>query len=107
MTDNIPAPAPQPIPQPAPAVTYVTVAKNGLATAALILGIAGFVLMGIPLFIGLFLGGPLDILAVIFGILGIRRANQLGGVGKTTAIWGLVLASVSLVSVFFGAGTIW
>jgi hypothetical protein len=83
------------------------VATNGFATASLVLGIIGFVLMGIPLFIGWFLGGIPDVLAVIFGILGISQSNRLGGVGKTSAIVGLVLGGVSLLSVFVGAGSIW
>ena len=81
--------------------------RNSAATAALVLGIVGFVLMGIPLFIGWVFGGIPDILAVIFGIIGISRSGQLGGVGKGPAITGLVLASVSLLSVFIGAGSIW
>jgi hypothetical protein len=81
--------------------------KNGLATASLVLGICGFVLMGIPLFIGWFLGGIPDILAVILGIVALNSAAARAGVGKAAAIVGLVLGGVSLLSAFIGAGSIW
>lgn len=97
------------VPTPAPAApVYVAVpAKNGAATAALILGIIGFVLTPIPLFIGLFLGGIPALLGVIFGIVGIVRSNTLAGVGKVAAIVGLVLGGLAVLSIFLGAGTIW
>jgi hypothetical protein len=85
---------------------YATAQSNGFATAALALGITGFVLMGIPI-IGWLIGGVPDILAVIFGIRGISRSGRLGGRGLVPSIVGLGLASVSLFSVLFGAGTIW
>jgi|GEM_PF-3759806 len=81
--------------------------SNPLAVVALVLGITGWFLMGIPFFIGWFLGGPLDIAAVVLGILGIVRANSIGGSGRGMAITGLVFASVSLLSVFIGAGSVW
>jgi hypothetical protein len=80
--------------------------SNGLAVGSLITGIAGFVLMAIPFFIGLFIGGTLDIVAVILGICGIIRANRTR-VGMPLAVVGLVLGGVSLLSVFVGAGTLW
>ncbi|MFC6355412.1 DUF4190 domain-containing protein [Luethyella okanaganae] len=102
-------PPAQPAPGMYPHPAYVVAAppKNGYATTALVLGICGFVLMGIPFFIGWVLGGVPDTLAVIFGIIGINRAATLGGVGKGEAIAGLVLACVSLLSVLIGAGSIW
>lgn len=80
---------------------------NGIAIAALILGIWGFMTTWIPLFIGLVLGGIPDILAIIFGIMGIVRARKVGGKGMPLAIVGLVLGSLAFISIFFGAGTIW
>jgi hypothetical protein len=101
MTDQTPA-APQPIHQgAAPALT------NGYATASLVLAIVGFFLMGIPLFIGWFLGGIPDILAVIFGIVALNRAAPLKQIGRGKAIAGIIIAGISLLSVFIGAGSIW
>ncbi len=58
---------------------------NGMATASLVLGIIGVVTCTLIL--------P-SLLAVIFGIIGVRTANQRGGVGKGKAIWGLVLGGL-------------
>lgn len=80
---------------------------NAFAVAALVLGIWGFLTTWIPFFIGLFLGGLPDVLAIVFGILGIVRANALGGRGMAMAVTGLVLGGLAFVSIFFGAGTIW
>jgi predicted Zn finger-like uncharacterized protein/prepilin-type processing-associated H-X9-DG protein len=60
--------------------------QNGMAIAALVLGILGFCL---PLLA--------SIPAIIFGILGIRQANQPDGNGRGMAIAGLVLGCVSMV----------
>lgn len=79
---------------------------NGAAVAALVLGIAGFLLTPIPFFIGLFLGGIPDILAIIFGIVGLVRANQLHR-GFPLALIGLILGSLGFLSIFIGAGTVW
>jgi hypothetical protein len=83
-------------------------AKNGLATAALILGILGFLFTGIPFFVGLFLGGILNILAFIFGIVGAVKSGKLpGNLGRGAAITGIILSCVAFISMFFGAGTVW
>ncbi|KRE30219.1 hypothetical protein [Agromyces sp. Soil535] len=82
-------------------------ARNGFAVAALVLGIWGFVTTWIPLFIGLFFGGIPDILAIVFGILGVVRANRSGGQGMALAVIGLILGSLAFLSIFLGAGTIW
>jgi hypothetical protein len=81
-------------------------ATNGLAIGALITGILGFLFMAIPFFIGWFTGGPLDLIAIILGIAGLVRANRVR-VGFAPALIGLILGGVSVVSVFFGAGSIW
>ena len=109
MTDSQP-PAIPPVPQ-RPVfneqvyVQQVVVVKNGMATAALVLGIVGIVLTFIPLFIGYFLGGLPDILAVIFGIVGIVKSGPTG-VGRGAAVTGLVLGGAAIILMFFGAGLI-
>lgn len=82
-------------------------AGNGLAVAALVLGIAGFFTTGIPLFIGLFLGGPMDLAAIVLGILGINRSRTNGGRGFGMALTGIIFGGIAVISIFFGAGTIW
>lgn len=91
-----------------PAARFASpVATNGFAVAALVLGIWGFCTTWIPLFIGVLLGGVPDLLAVIFGIIGITRANMNGGHGLTMSVFGLVLGGLAFISIFFGAGTLW
>lgn len=65
---------------------------NGHATAALWLGISGILVM--PL---LGVNVVLNILAVVFGGLGLNRARELGGTGRGSALAGLIIGSVTLV----------
>jgi hypothetical protein len=64
---------------------------NGMATASLVLGIIGFLL---PI---------LSILALIFGGIGISKANQ-GAAGKGLAIAGLVLGIVGTLALLNALG---
>lgn len=61
--------------------------QNGMGTAALILGIVSLFCFG-------FVTG---VLAVIFGAIGIQKANNGQATNKTMAMWGLVLGIVGLV----------
>jgi hypothetical protein len=74
--------------------------RNGMGTAALILGVVGLVLVLLLLFspIGAFLG----LLAVLFGILGIMRANRGEADNRGQAVAGLVTGGLALLfGVFF------
>lgn len=74
--------------------------------AALVLGIFGFLVTWVPLFIGLLLGGVPDVLAIVFGICGVVRANRIRrGIGM--AVTGLVLGGLAFFSIFLGAGSVW
>ena len=75
--------------------------QNGLGTAALVLGIVGLALgwgtFGVP-----------SILAIIFGAIGIRKANQGLANNKAMAQWGMWLGIVGvaigvLFTLLFGA----
>jgi hypothetical protein len=81
-----PTPGPaayQPAPAPAPAGGN----SNGMAVAALILGILTF-----------FCLGPLGaLLAIIFGFLGLKKAKEIN-VGKGMSIAGIVLGAIGLVA---------
>jgi hypothetical protein len=93
------APVPPPAPGPAaytppPTGNYVAPPPasggsqtNGMAVAALVLGILTFVC----------LGPVAGILAIIFGILGMKKANQTG-TGKGMSIAGIVLGAVGTVA---------
>ena len=86
-------PSPQ-LPPAAPAMPgapAVPVKTNGLAVASLVLGILSLLLFFtvVPPFI-------LGILAVVFGAIGISRANQGAG-GKGMAVAGLVCGALGVV----------
>ncbi|MFE7410994.1 DUF4190 domain-containing protein [Streptomyces laurentii] len=73
--------------------------SNGQGTAAMVLGIiavAGFCLYG--------LGVVLGVLALIFGILGLKKANRGEATNRGMAIAGIVLGSIgALISAAFVA----
>lgn len=78
-----------------------TESQNGLGTAALVLGIVGLALgwgtLGIP-----------SILAIVFGAIGIRKANQGLANNKAMAQWGMWLGIVGVaigvaLTLLFGA----
>jgi hypothetical protein len=98
---------------PSAPVYYRTAApmRNGLGIAALACGLAGILLGQVPL---LFLGsGALGVLAIVFGIIGTRRAVRgrasnramavtglvTGVVASTLAIWGVVIVMSGLNTV--------
>jgi lysylphosphatidylglycerol synthetase-like protein (DUF2156 family) len=65
---------------------------NGMAVAALVMGILAVVLCFIP-----FLSWILGLLGVIFGAVGMSKANKIGGKGKGLAITGLILGVLGLI----------
>jgi hypothetical protein len=69
--------------------------RNGMGTAALILGILGLVLVVLILFAPL--GAFLGLLAVIFGIVGMVRAGRGEADNRGQAIGGLITGAVALV----------
>lgn len=76
-------------------VVYVKQASNGMATAALVLGIIGAVTGLIPLFF--FVAFVCGALAIVFGLIGRSKAGkepQVGG--KTRATWGFALGIVAI-----------
>lgn len=76
---------------------------NGLAVAAMICGILAIVLFWVPV-----LGWILALLGVIFGAIGISKANKVGK-GKGMAIAGLacgvlsVIISIAVIFLFVSA----
>jgi hypothetical protein len=93
---TMPPHAPQPgYDQPPPAP--VAAPKNGMGTAALVLGILAIVLAFIPI-LG-FASWPLSILGVIFGLVGVRRVGKRRATNKGVAVSGFVLSLIGLVLV--------
>jgi hypothetical protein len=66
--------------------------RNGMGTAGLVLGIIGIVFCW-----ALWLGWILNVLAIIFGGVGVARANHGIATNKSSAMAGLVLGIIGLV----------
>jgi len=81
-------------------VIYVERRGNGLAVAALVLGIIGLVFGFIPLFFWIAL--PLGVVGLILGIPAILRANKGSG-GKIMAVVGTVLSAGAIALGVWGA----
>lgn len=69
--------------------------RNGMGTAALVVGVVALVLAALLIFFPI--AFILGILAVIFGALGIRRADRDEANNKGHAIAGLVCGAVAFV----------
>lgn len=67
--------------------------KNGIATAALVCGIIGVLLAWMPFLV--VAGFVLAVLALVFGVQGIRRAN-VTNTGRGLAVSGVVLGAVGV-----------
>lgn len=76
--------------EPEPRADSWLIERNGFATSALVLGIVAFALFWFP-YLAAVLGG----VAVVLGILAIKRVNLIQ-VGRTRAVWGLTLGAVAL-----------
>jgi hypothetical protein len=67
-------------------------ASSGMAIAALVTGI-----LSIPLLLAFGLGAVLGIVAVVLGIIALRRAGRGAGSGRGMAIGGIVTGAISIV----------
>jgi len=79
--------------------------RNGMGTAGLVLGIIGLVFCW-----ALWIGWILNALAIIFGGVGVSRANQGAATNKGAAQAGLILGIVGLVlglALWATLGTFW
>ena len=77
--------------------------SNGIAVGALVLG-----LLSVPLGI-IVLGGPLGLIAVILGFVGVSRARTMGGAGQGMAITGIVSGVLGILVagvIFFLVGSV-
>lgn len=95
--------SPQPPPRAGVGAAYLPPERrrNGLGAAALVIGVVSAVLVMLVIFFPLaFILGPL---AIIFGIVAMRRVNRGEADNRGQAVAGLVLGLVSLIfAVFLG-----
>ena len=74
--------------QPSYPPTYGRQTSNGMGVAALVLGI-----VSLAVCYGGFVTG---VLAIIFGAIGMQKANRGEATNKTMAMWGLILGIVAI-----------
>ncbi|HWC21242.1 MAG TPA: DUF4190 domain-containing protein [Flexivirga sp.] len=70
-----------------PYTAYQPKPTNGLAIAAFVTSLAGFVFC--------FVAG---IVAIVLGVLGLNRSKEIGGVGRGMSIAGIVIGAVQVVA---------
>ena len=77
--------------------------SNGMGTAALVLGIVGF-LTAI-----LVVGGLIGVLAIIFGFVGLSKVRRGEATNRGSAIAGIVLGAVSVIlaGILVAVGATW
>lgn len=80
-----------------PQQPYYVQQSNGIAVAAGVVGIISLVGAFIP-FVD-FVSIPGAIVALILGIIGLGRANRMGGTSRGMAITGIVTGAIALVLV--------
>ena len=74
-------------------------AKNGVASAAMVLGIIAVATAWMPIIV--VFGAILAVVAVVLGAIGLRR-SQISGVGRNRAIVGLATGASGLVAAVLG-----
>lgn len=81
--------------------------RNPAAWWAFWLGLIGLILMPIPLFVGLILGGGLGTIAGITAIIALLRSRHRGGRGIAPGVWALVFVALTFAGISAGGGVIW
>lgn len=81
--------------------------SNPAAWAAFWIGLAGLLLMPIPLFIGLILGGGLSIVAAVFAVIGLLKGLARNGKGITPVVFAAIFIALTWTGISFGGGIIW
>ena len=80
---------------------------NRTAWAAFWVALAGLVLMPIPLFIGLILGGGLSIIAAILGVIALLKGLARSGKGIAPVVFAAIFIALTWGGISIGGGTIW
>ena len=81
--------------------------SNPAAWAAFWIGLAGLVLMPIPLFIGLIVGGGLSIIAAIFAVIGLFKGLARNGKGIAPVVFAAIFIALTWGGISIGGGTVW
>ncbi|MFC9917438.1 hypothetical protein [Agromyces binzhouensis] len=85
----------------------VEVRSNPTAWAAFWIALAGLVLMPIPLFIGLILGGGLSVVAAILAVIALFKGLARNGTGIAPVVFAAIFIALTWGGISVGGGTVW
>ena len=88
-------------------MTSVERTSNPTAWAAFWFALAGLLLMPIPLFIGLILGGALSIIAAILAVIALLKGLARGGKGIAPVVFAAIFIALTWTGISLGGGIIW
>ncbi|UOQ88147.1 hypothetical protein MUN74_12710 [Agromyces endophyticus] len=81
--------------------------SNPTAWAAFWFALAGLVLMPIPLFIGLIVGGLLSIVAAILAVIALLKGLARSGKGIAPVVFAAIFIALTWAGIGAGGGTVW
>ena len=81
--------------------------SNPIAWAAFWVGLAGLLLMPIPLFIGLILDGGLSIMAAVLAVIALLKGLARSGKGIAPVVFAGIFIVLTWAGISAGGGTIW
>ncbi|WP_309069474.1 hypothetical protein [Microbacterium sp.] len=80
---------------------------NRTAWAAFWVGLIGLILMPIPLFIGLVLGGGLSLVAAVLVVIALLKGLSRQGRGIAPVVFAGVFVALTWAGISVGGGIIW
>ena len=81
--------------------------SNPTAWAAFWFALAGLLLMPIPLFIGLIVGGGLSIVAAILTVIALFKGLARDGKGIAPVVFAAIFIALTWGGISVGGGTVW
>src|SRR6478609_11557344 len=81
--------------------------SNPTAWAAFWFALAGLVLMPIPLFIGLILGGLLSVIAAVLAVIALLKGLARNGKGIAPVVFAAIFIALTWGGISAGGGTVW
>jgi hypothetical protein len=81
--------------------------RNPIAWAGFWVALAGLILMPIPLFIGLIIGGGLSVIAAVLTVIGLLKGLSRGGTGIAPVVFAAIFIALTWGGISAGGGTIW
>ena len=81
--------------------------SNPTAWAAFWFALAGLLLMPIPLFIGLILGGALSVIAAVLAVIALLKGLARNGKGIAPVVFAAIFIALTWGGISAGGGTVW